>query len=120
MKTIFISIIAALTLGCSGCSTIGTSSASKNATSFLAGLPAITATNITQETDTPFYSHSEVATGVNYDPTSGLFTVTGLEVKASIPELGSTIKLSIAGISFKATPAQIAAAQALLVAPPAK
>ena len=119
-KLSFILSACLLALALTGCGTFNGSTASKNASNMLANLPSITASDITQSTSTPFYAHQESVSGLSYDADSGTFEVTNLKASASIPELGVVTSISITGISFKATAAQLAARAALLKATPAK
>lgn len=88
---------------------------------FVGGLPAVTATDITQTTTTPVYSHQESASGISTDPVTGMLTITNGKASAAIPELGVQWSLNVSGLKVQASPAQLAAAvtlnQAAVIAP---
>lgn len=107
MKNILAILLFAAALGLTGCSTLG------NYAAFIQKIPAVTATDITQTTTTPVYSHSESASGVTTDPSTGQITVTNGKASVAIPELGVSSSLNISGLKVQATPAQLAAAAAL-------
>ena len=111
MKTRILFSVAGLALACSlsGC----VSTAGKEYAAFIQQVPGIEANGISAVTRSPLYSHSESASGISTDPSTGVLTVIDGTVEIAIPLWGFSKTIKITGLKMQATPAQLAAAQAI-------
>jgi len=87
-------------LALSGCTTTAT----KNASSFVSQVAAmsVSAADITQSTTTPFYSHSESATGVAWNSTG--FSVLNVKATIGIPFIGTNWSFSASSVTTGTNP----------------
>lgn len=110
MNKLLVLILPALML--SGCATTN----QQNLASFIKGLPSADVADISQNTRTPVYMHSESASGITYDASAHQLVITNAKASLGIPEFGISWDMSVTMLRL-AAPAPTVVAQPALTVP---